>query len=386
MARIGVNPAGIRIMAPKLLHYNLKLEDLSPAQANIIKQDMLSIGGEAAVSSGTVSCSIDHTGALVSGTARQVSLLVDKLRGQSMGLGEVASAMEEALRNAAARVFEVKGRSRAWTLGARTLVMGVVNVTPDSFSDGGRLQGVDAAVAHAMGLAEHADWIDVGGESTRPGAEPVDTDEELGRVVPLVRALADRGVTVSVDTTKAEVARQALEAGAEIINDVSALGADPEMGGVCAGYGAAVILMHMRGTPRTMQDDTAYEDLTAEVFRYLHARMEFAVSRGIEPDRIIIDPGLGFGKSPEGNIELLANLAEFRSLGRPILVGPSRKSFIGALTGDPDPLGGARLFGTASASAAAALKGAHIVRVHDAREARAAVAVADAIRESGQGI
>lgn len=380
MARIGVDPTGIRIMAPKQFHYNLKLAGLNPAQANIIKQDILSIGGEAAVCKGAVSCSIPSTGAILSGTAKQLGFLVKKLRGQSHGLSVIAESIETAICNAGRTTYDIKGTTRSWPLGERTLVMGVVNVTPDSFSDGGELLDPDSAVKKAFDMADHADWIDVGGESTRPGAEPVDAAEELRRVLPVVERLAMKGVAVSVDTTKSVVARAALDAGAEIINDVSALEADPKMAGVCAEYGCPVILMHMRGTPQTMQEDVEYEDLTGEVFSYLHSRVEYAVAEGIDREKIIIDPGLGFGKSAEGNIELLRNLAEFRSLGRPILVGPSRKSFIGKIIGESDPKGTSRLYGTLAACSVAVTRGAHIIRVHDVKEARAVADVTDALK------
>jgi dihydropteroate synthase len=382
MERIGVDPAGARIMAPKQHHYNLKVEDLTPMQANIIKQDILSIGGEAAVSKGVVSCSVESTGAIVSGTRRQLERLVAKLKGQSYGLSDVACAIELALHDSGLAEYTLKGASASWKVGPGTLVMGILNTTPDSFSDGGEYAGVDHAARRAIELAEHADWIDIGGESTRPGAEPVSVDEEISRVVPVVEALAGRGLLISIDTMKAEVARRALEAGASMINDVSALESDPEMAAVCAEYGCPVVLMHMRGTPRSMQERVHYDDLIGEIFSYLSERVEFAVSRGIERESIIIDPGLGFGKSVAGNFEILNSLREFRSIGRPVLVGPSRKSFVGAAAGDPDPAGETRLAGTLASVAAAVLNGASIIRAHDAREARAAVSVADAIRSA----
>lgn len=261
--------------------------------------------------------------------------------------------------------------------------MGVLNVTPDSFYDGGRYVEVSAAVEHALEMIEDgADWIDVGGESTRPGAAPVEEATELERVLPVVEALAGTGATVSIDTTKAGVARRALDAGAEIVNDVSALGADPAMARVVAESGAAVVLMHMRGTPRTMQADVGYLDLTGTVFRYLRSRLEYAVERGIRSDKTIIDPGIGFGKSSAGSLELIRDLGDLSPLGRPILVGPSRKSFIGrTLALDPDK----RLAATLAACTAAVLNGAGILRVHDVKEAREAASMAVAIRDGGRG-
>jgi len=377
MDLVGVDPAGAAIMAPKQLHLNLKLEGLKPAQANILKQDMLSIGGEAAVARGVASCSVASSGAIVSGTFKQFETLIEKLKGQSLGLGEISAAMRKALDNRSRSVFELKGAGRNFALGPVPLVMGILNVTPDSFSDGGLFLDPAKALDRALEMVfEGADWIDAGGESTRPGAEPVDADEEARRVVPVVAALAKAGLVVSVDTMKASVAEAAIGAGAAVVNDVSALSFDSRMASVVAASGVPVILMHMRGTPQTMQKETRYADLMSEVYGYLHERMEFASSKGIDPGSVVVDPGFGFGKSAEGNIEMLARLREFKSLGAPVLAGLSRKSFIGKITGAAAP--GGRLAGTVAACALAAANGASILRVHDVREARAAALVASA--------
>ena len=377
MDRVGVDPSGAAIMAPKQLHYNLKLEGLKPAQANILKQDMLSIGGEAAVARGVASCSVVSSGAIVSGTLRQFETLIDKLKGQSLGLGEIAAAMRTALDNRALKVYELKGAGRSYAIGPAAVIMGILNVTPDSFSDGGRFLDPGAAVERALEMAsDGADWIDIGGESTRPGAQEVLADEEIKRVVPVIEALSKHGLVVSIDTMKASVAEAAIGSGAAIVNDVSAL-SDPRMASVVAKAGVPVILMHMRGTPRTMQLDTAYADLMSEVYGYLHSAVEFAASNGIDPRSVIVDPGLGFGKSAEGNFEILSRLREFKSLGAPVLAGPSRKSFIGRMTGAVAP--GDRLAGTIAACALAVANGASILRVHDVKEARMAAMVAAAV-------
>lgn len=380
MERAGVDPAGARIMAPKQFHYNLKVAALTPAQANVIKQEMLSIGGEAAVAKGAASCSIAESDAILSGTLRQYGLLVEKLKCQSFSLPGVGMAIGETLDNVAKRAFVLKGRTSEWTLGKKTLIMGILNVTPDSFSDGGLFFDKDAALDKALRMVEDgADWIDVGGESTRPGGEPVPVEEELKRVMPVAEALSKMGIAFSVDTSKAAVADEALKAGAEAINDVSAL-SDPAMAEVCARHKAAVVLMHMRGTPEDMQKDTAYKDLIGEVFSYLSDKVDYAVDSGIERSRIMIDPGLGFGKSREGNLEIIARLREFTSLGLPVLVGASRKSFIGAITGAS---GRERLSGTLAASTIAVLNGAAALRVHDVKAAREAAAIADAVKMTG---
>jgi dihydropteroate synthase len=246
----------------------------------------------------------------------------------------------------------------------RPLVMGILNVTPDSFSDGNRFFSLEAAVERALEMErEGADIIDIGGESTRPNAPVVSLAEELDRVVPVIEALAGKiSVPISVDTYKAGVARAACAAGAEIVNDVSGLFFDPEMAKEVALADAGLVVMHTRGRPDRMQADTRYLDLIAEVKGYLSDSLELAGRTGIKASRIVIDPGIGFGKSVEGNLELVRRLSELLPLGRPILVGPSRKSFIGAVLGKS---GGDRLFGTAAVVAVSIAHGASIVRVHD---------------------
>jgi dihydropteroate synthase len=259
-----------------------------------------------------------------------------------------------------------------------TELMGIVNVTPDSFSDGGAFLDPARAIAHGHELVrDGADLLDIGGESTRPGALAVSAGEELGRVQPVLEGLRGAGVPISIDTSKASVAAAALDAGAVIVNDVTALRAEPELAALCAERGCGVVLMHMRGTPRTMQENPSYEDVVDEVKAFLAARIEFATSEGIAERRIWVDPGIGFGKAVDHNLELLRRLAELRDLGRPIVVGTSRKSFIGKLTGREvhDRLGG-----TVASSVLAAEAGADVLRVHDVAEVQQAMRVADAVR------
>ncbi len=258
---------------------------------------------------------------------------------------------------------------------APALVMGIVNVTPDSFSDGGRFAAPDAAVAHGLELVRQgADLLDVGGESTRPGSEPVPLDEELRRVVPVVRELAARaGVPISVDTSKAEVARQALGAGAHVINDVTALLGDPDMAAVVRDLGAGVVLMHMQGTPATMQLAPTYADVVAEVMAFLEARLQAAVDLGIAGERVVLDPGIGFGKTSAHNRELLARLDQLQRLGRPVCLGVSRKGFLGRLLGRS---AGERLAGSLAAACFCLGRGAaQVLRVHDVAETRDAITV-----------
>ncbi|MEA2493842.1 MAG: dihydropteroate synthase [Thermoleophilaceae bacterium] len=241
--------------------------------------------------------------------------------------------------------------------------MGIVNVTPDSFSDGGLFLDADAAVAHGRELlAEGADILDIGGESTRPGADPVSADEETRRVVPVIEALAEDGARVSVDTTKAKVAKAALTAGASIVNDVSALRFDPELASVTAQAGATCVLMHMLGEPRTMQNDPRYDEVVSDVKRFLEERLAYAVKQGIAEEQIWLDPGIGFGKTLENNLELIARLDEIVAIGRPVVFGASRKSFLEKLTGR---LVDERLAGTIAAIIIAHERGARVFRVHD---------------------
>jgi dihydropteroate synthase len=261
-----------------------------------------------------------------------------------------------------------------------TKLMGVVNVTPDSFSDGGLFLDPEAAIAHGHRLAQQgADILDVGGESTRPGAEAVGAEEERDRVAPVVAGLAadnGAGVPVSIDTSKASVAQATLDAGAEIVNDVTAFRTDPELAGLCGERGCGVVLMHMLGTPRTMQDNPTYDDVVDDVKAFLAERIEAAMAAGVDEERIWIDPGIGFGKTLEHNLELLRRLGELRRLGRPIVIGTSRKSFIGKLTGREVDR---RLGGTIASNVLAVRAGADVIRVHDVLELRQAITVAEVI-------
>jgi dihydropteroate synthase len=263
-------------------------------------------------------------------------------------------------------------------------VMGILNVTPDSFSDGGRFLDLESAVARAREMAaEGADIIDIGGESSRPGSEPVDADEELRRVAPVLERLRGDGLVLSIDTAKARVARAALDAGACIVNDVTALRGDPDMAALVAESGAGVVLMHMLGTPKSMQTDPRYDNVVRDIARFFEERREAARRAGIDDRRIVFDPGIGFGKTLEHNLEILRRLGEFLELGRPILIGPSRKAFLGRILGSE---AGDRVEGTAAAVAASVLAGASILRVHDVRAMARVAKVAHAIRTGSRGV
>jgi len=269
--------------------------------------------------------------------------------------------------------------SAVYDLQARTYIMGILNVTPDSFSDGGKFLSADSAVRRGLEMIdEGADFIDIGGESTRPGSDAVPAGEEIRRVIPVIRELAKRtSVPLSIDTMKAEVADRALGEGAAIVNDVSGLRADTSMAEIVARHHAGVVLMHMKGTPKTMQEDPSYDDVVGEVKSFLEERARAAAQSGIE--QIIVDPGIGFGKTVRHNCELLRRLHEIASAGYPVLVGPSRKSFIGKILDAP---AGERLEGTAAAVAVAVMNGANIVRVHDVKEMKQVAEVVDEVKRT----
>jgi dihydropteroate synthase len=277
-------------------------------------------------------------------------------------------------------LFILRFRHHSYDLSQRTLVMGAVNITPDSFSDGGRFFQKEKAIEQGLRLAEaKADILDIGGESTRPGAKTLDEEEEARRVIPVIQALSQKiDVPISIDTRKARVAERALEAGAEMVNDISALRFDERMVAVVAERQVPAVLMHMRGNPETMQVDPHYDDLMGNLLEFFRERIDFAESRGIRPDGIILDPGIGFGKSLESqhNLVLLKNLHRFKVLGKPLLVGTSRKAFIGKILGLPPQ---EREEGTMATVAVAILNGANIVRVHEVERMRRVVQVVDAV-------
>lgn len=274
-------------------------------------------------------------------------------------------------------------RGRTIEFGDFPVLMGIVNATPDSFSDGGQFFAPEAAVSHALRLIdEGAGIIDVGGESTRPGAEPVETAEEIRRVIPVICRLSETaGVTISIDTTKADVAREALAAGAHIVNDVSGLLLDPQMASVCAEYSAGVVCMHIQGTPQTMQESPRYVNAVEEIAAFLKQRLVELEGEGISREQIVVDPGIGFGKSAEHNLEILSNIARFRQIGRPVLVGHSRKRFLKRLVGRSLD---ERLFATVGVAVALALQGTEIIRVHEVAPVRDAILSCRTVLEWGQ--
>jgi dihydropteroate synthase len=379
MQKTGVDPYGIEAMLPKMTGYCLHLEAIPCKMANIIKQEMLSVGGDAAVSRNSVSCSIDKTDAVVIGSEKQIMRFADKIDEQPFGLSGIAREVKALIRNLSIEHYNLKTGKRDIRIGDRTLIMGILNVTPDSFSDGGRFKSAQEAVESGLQMIEDgADMIDIGGESSRPGSDPVTVKEEMARVIPVIRGLAKKtSVPISVDTTKSEVAEEAVDQGAEIINDISGLRFDARMAEVIAGKKSALIIMHMKGTPKDMQaGNISYSSVTGDILSFMKKQMEYAESSGIQQECIMIDPGIGFGKTPGDNLKILKNLREFRALGRPIVMGVSRKSFIGHLTGG---LPSERIEGTAAAVSASVMNGSRVIRVHDVKFMKKVTSVADAI-------
>jgi len=371
MAAVGVAPRGVQIMAAKFTSRAVYVKDLHPAAANIVKQVALSSGAEAAVHRDAVTCRAARSDAVLFGTAKQLAAVGQKLTGQDFGLDAVGRAISRVVASwDAVPELTLKGECRRLE---PPLVMGILNVTPDSFSDGGEFADPAAAVARARQLfAEGAAVVDVGGESTRPGAAYVSEKEELRRVMPVVEAVAGEA-PVSVDTRKAGVARRAAEAGAAMINDVSAGRDEPATAEVCAEFDLPYVVMHMRGTPGDMQSDPRYDDVVGEVRDFLAARAGWAKARGVR--QVIVDPGIGFGKNLEHNLALINNIPALADLGYPVMIGHSRKSFIEKLTGAEVD---GRLGGSVAAALVAARRGAHLLRVHDVAATAQALAVAAA--------
>ena len=379
MEEVGVHRDGVDIMLSKASHRLLKLEQVDVRAANIIKQEILSRGGEAAVSWSVYALAKNaRSDVLLMGTIKQLEELYHKLKLQPFGLADIAEEIKEARDNFDAARRDVKVGKTEMNFGERTYVMGVLNVTPDSFSDGGKFLNEDATVSRGIKMVENgADIIDIGGESTRPGAKPVGAEEELKRVVPVVEKLAAKiDKPISVDTYKSEVARRALDAGAALVNDISALRMDDDMAPLLAERDAPVILMHMRGTPQNMQENPTYKSVMGEIISFLRERLQLARSKGIKMENILVDPGIGFGKTVQHNLEILRKLVELKSLGCPVVVGTSRKSFIGHTLDLPVE---ERLEGTAATVALSAANGANIVRVHDVKEMVRVVRMTDAI-------
>lgn len=376
LMRLGIDPSEAAEAAAGLDRRMVRLDAVPWRVAVRLREELRGFGGEALFAVGASGAVI-----LVASTL-QLRLLCGRLEGAGNGLGETASHIAALLHRLEQSPRRLVGRSCTISLD-RPRIMGVLNVTPNSFSDGGRFASIDSALRHAETMAEEgADLIDIGGETTRPGAPEIPVAMELDRVLPVLEALRrEFDLPLSIDTTKSAVAASALAAGAEFINDISGFTFDPRMAAVVAAGGGGVFLMHTRGRPDRMQQETDYVDLLGEVIAHLRRGLAEAATAGIPEEKLAIDPGIGFGKDAEGNLELLRRLPELRSLGRPILLGTSRKSFIGRVIGQPEPQ--QRIFGTVATVALGVERGAHLFRVHDVRPAREAALMAWAIVQGG---
>jgi dihydropteroate synthase len=388
MQDIWVDRWGIQIMAPKSLSYLIRIEDLSNISANILKQEMLSLGGDVAVSKDARTGRTKKTDCLLMGNLTQFNRLNSKLKNQPFGLNRLSQDLSLTLENYQLENFSLDLGKYKLNLGARTKIMGIINITPDSFSGDGLYQSqesrvksqdfLDFIVGYAQQMVKDgAHIIDVGGQSSRPGSRAVSVKQELKRTIPVIKKLVKRiKVPLSIDTYRPQVAKAALDNGVNIVNDVTGL-RNPKMLKVLANYKCGIIIMHMQGMPGNMQKKPHYRSLIDEVIHYLDRAINRASDTGIDRKKIIIDPGIGFGKTLQHNLCLLKNLREFKVLGRPILVGTSRKSFIGKIL-DLSPQ--ERIFGTVSSCVLAVENGANIVRVHDVKEIKQAIKVADAIK------
>lgn len=382
LKKLGNTHEGINILSQKGKTYLFEVEDIDTRGANILKQDAISVGGDCAVPR---SASVFKPGkwtVLLMVNERELRKLIEKLKMQPYGLRELGENLKETFDNYQKEDFSVEYRGRELPL-KRPVVMGILNITPDSFSDGGKFNRLDAAVKRCEEMLEEgAKIIDVGGESTRPGSEPVTVDEELRRVIPVIEEIRKKlgnGFFVSVDTYKSRVAEEALKAGADIVNDISGFRFDERMAEVVAHFKCPAVVMHIKGTPKDMQKNPYYEDVMGEITDYFWEVFRKAEEKGVNREQLIVDPGIGFGKRLEDNLCILKRLKELKVLGRPILIGASRKSFIGRVTNVEIPE--KRLAGSISAAVIGAMNGAKIVRVHDVKETVEALELLSAVEE-----
>lgn len=369
--KIGADPYALK-MWEKGVNINIKLKNLTYPQANIIKQESLASGIDAVVSKGTVSGSKEKTDVLILGSINGVRRLVKRLKLQPFGLEKLAEDISHLISKNRKKYFLARDKRIELS---KTVVMGILNATPDSFSDGGKFLSKENIDRQVELLSNYSDIIDIGGQSTRPGAVEIDSKEEIDRIsYALERALKETDMVISVDTTKAKVAEYALKKGAHLINDISGLTFDPDMAKVCADYGASVCIMHIKGRPENMQDNVEYANMLEEIKCFLHERIEYALKMGISEEKIIIDPGIGFGKSLEDNYVLIKHLKEFESFGLPILIGLSRKSLIGKVDGSNVS---DRDITSKVLEAISVVNGADIIRTHDVENLSKVLSVVD---------
>ncbi len=384
--KIGATAAGSRIMVEKIFPLSLKIRGVSPVAANILKQEMLARGGDVVTSRNTLIEACGKTGensktdVIIQGTLNDIQSLIDKIAEQPFGLRGLAGELKEYLDR-----LDKTTKRNGLIIGEKKfnpdediIIMGILNVTPDSFYDGGHYFEKDKAFRRVETVvSEGAHIIDVGGMSTRPGSLPVSLEEEIDRIIPVIKYIKKNfDVLISADTYRSEVAKRAVDAGAHIINDISGLSMDENIAGVIAESGVSVIIMHIKGTPENMQKNPEYENVIDEIYDYLEDRTGMAVNLGIRPEKIIIDPGIGFGKTLEHNLEIINKIGEFKVLGYPVMIGASRKSFIEGILDMPVE---DRLEGSLAAAVYSVINGVDVLRVHDVGETARAVKVARSI-------
>ncbi|PIU29174.1 MAG: dihydropteroate synthase [Candidatus Hydromicrobium americanum] len=378
--KIGATAAGSRIMVDKIFPISLKIRGINPLAANILKQEMLARGGDVVTSRNSLMETGGKADVIIQGTIKGVRSLIGKIKQQPFGLKALSGDLESYID----KLDENKKRKeliigkKEFNLSEDVLIMGILNVTPDSFYDGGYYFEKDKACRRAETIVkEGAQIIDVGGMSTRPGSLPVGLEEEVERIIPVIEYISKNyDILVSADTYRSEVARRAIAAGAHIINDISSFSMDSNMVKVIAEGDVSVVVMHIKGTPENMQKNPEYEDVVDEIYDYLEDKTNIAIDSGIKPGKIIIDPGIGFGKTLEHNLEILNKVYEFRMLGYPVLIGASRKSFIGNILDLPVE---ERLEGSLAAAICSVINGVNILRVHDVKETIRAVKIAKRI-------
>jgi len=378
--KIGSTVAGQKIMVEKLFPVAIKVRGLKVAAINILKQEMLARGGDVVTSRDSLLDTKGTTDVIIEGHRKSFKSLIPKLRMQPFGLADLADELEVFFKdhknNSNKKSFRI-GKKK-FDLVSDTLVMGIINVTPDSFYDGGKYDHKDQAVKRISEMvADGADIIDIGGLSSRPGSKPVSPEEEIKRTIPVVESVSNNFDTlISIDTYRSEVALEAISAGAHIVNDISAFNMDKNMAAVVADKGVSVTLMHMQGKPESMQENPQYENVIDEIYEYLDGKASTAIDAGVSPDKIILDPGIGFGKTLDHNLSILNKISEFRSMGYPIMMGASRKAFIGTILDLPAE---DRLEGSLAAAVWSVINGVNILRVHDVAETVRSVKIARAI-------
>jgi len=379
--KIGSTAEGAKIMSDKFINFAIRVDGVESKAVNILKQEMLARNGDVVVSRNALYSSGEKSDVIIFGTKKNIRSLIDKIKLQPFGLKAMSLGLEEFLnileKNKSKSILKIAKKD--FDLKNETVIMGIINTTPDSFFDGGKyLKFKDACERADKIVKEGAHIIDVGGMSTRPGSKPVSIKEELERTIPLINYIKkNHDILVSIDTCRSEAAENAIKEGADIINDISGLMLDEKMKQVAAQSGVNLILMHMKGTPENMQNDPVYDDVTCEIYDFFRTQTKIAISAGVRQENIIIDPGLGFGKTPEHNFEIIKKLSDFKSLGYPIMAGASRKSFTGLLL---KLLPEDRLEGSLAAAVLCVLNGASILRVHDVRETIRAIKIVKAIQ------